>query len=76
MQVILKILDMIDAGVEDGSLARFIFVLLAVFMLGFLTIRGQLAAPESQVIVAICTIVIGYYFGQSKGGGNPPEKTA
>ena len=61
-----KILEMIAAGVDNGSLARFIFVLLAVFMLGFLTVRGTLAAPESQVIVTISTLVLGFYFGNNK----------
>jgi hypothetical protein len=60
-----KILELIATGIDNGSLARFIFVLLAVFMLGFLTVRGTLAAPETQVIVTISTLVLGFYFGNN-----------
>ena len=66
-----KLLDMISAGVEDGSLARFVFVLLAAFLLAFLTISGNLGKPDYQFAVGLCTIIIGFYFG-ANGKPKPP----
>ena len=74
MNTINRLLDMLNTGIQDGSLARFIFVLLAVFLLGYLTVSGNLAKPETQVVVTIATMILGYYFGANKP--QPPSTGA
>ena len=66
-----KILDMISAGIEDGSLARFLFTLAAVVMLMYLTYTK---AISTDVALAFIGTVTGYFFGaQTKQ--QPPKAT-
>ena len=71
MEALLKLMALVQSGIDDGSLTRFIAFIVAVGLLVYLTMTGQLSKPEMQIAVGLIQLIIGFYFG---GQGTTPSK--
>ena len=71
MEALLKLMALVQSGIDDGSLTRFIAFIVAMALLVYLTVTGQLADPKMQIAVGLISMIVGYYFG---GQGTTPSK--